>query len=375
MNTFSENQYTVKIYVDKAAACLAGYDLHGDIERTVKPSELTPRQRQTLVDCKFTLSEHYTGVKIDGTQSIEELLNLVADKVDADKAKEQARIDEAVEIITRRIVENSAYNPHHIDTRTGRLEIEPNKHALIQITSEKADKTWMRRYFYQSAGTLYFGKDKSIDEIRDRVLSNPEVADRIASLDQVADHIQAQLDRAKETRDQIAAKRKAQAELEQERAAQARKEQLADFVLTQMSELDQKKWVADLLPEAEILFDMTDHVFKPLDQFQAVDRAALYADARDYLSEYGGTIQEITREVIALADEQFMLLEAIKKAVASSMPGATVEPLKLVLYSNNATSDDDPEIEYTVARVSVRRGEFDFRRDFMLPESNGSEEI
>ncbi|PKM38310.1 MAG: hypothetical protein CVV06_01450 [Gammaproteobacteria bacterium HGW-Gammaproteobacteria-10] len=369
------NQYTVKIYVNKDSACLAGYDLHGEIERTIKPSELTPRQRQTLVDCKFTLSEHYTGVKIDGTQSVTELLDLAADKIDADKAKEQQRINEAVEILIQRIVDNSAYNPHHIDTRTGRLEIEQGKHALIQITSEKADKTWTHRYFYQSVGSLYFGKEKSIDEIRDRVLAKPEVIERIASLEQVADHIQAQLDRAKEVRDRIAAERKAQAELEQERAAQARKEQLATFVLTHMSELDQKKWLADLLPEAEILFDMADHVFKPLDQFQAVDREALYADAMDYLSEYGGTIQEITREVIALSDEQFMLLEAIKKEVASSMPGATVEPLKLVLYSDNATSDDDPEIEYTVARVSVRRGEFDFRRDFMLPESNGSEEV
>lgn len=376
-NSSNQNQYTVKIYVDKSAACLAGYDLHGDIERTVKPSELTPRQRQTLVDCKFTLSEHYTGVKIDGTQSIEELLNLVADKIDADKAKEQKRIDEAVEIITRRIVENSAYNPHHIDERTGRLEIKKGEHALIQITSTKADKTWTHRYFYQSVGTLYFGKEKSIDEIRDRVLANPEVIERIASLEKVADHIQAQLDRAKEVRDRIAAKRKEQAELEQERAAAARKEQLATFVLTHMSELDQKKWIADLLPEAEILFDMTDHVFKPLDNLAtpSIDRAALYADAMDYLSEYGGTIQEITREVIALSDEQFLLLEAIKKAVASSMPGATVEPLKLVLYSDNATSGDDPEIEYTIVRVSVRRGEFDFRRDFMLPESNGSEEV
>lgn len=367
------NQYTVKIYVNKDSACLAGYDLHGEIERTIKPSELTPRQRQTLVDCKFTLSEHYTGVKIDGTQSLTELLDLAADKIDADKAKEQQRIDEAVEIITRRIVENSAYNPHHIDTRTGRLEIEQGKHALIQITADKADKTWTHRHFYQSVGTLYFGKDKSIDEIRDRVLANPEVIDRIASLDQVADHIQGQLDAAKVTRDRIASERKAATEKAEAATKERQDAQLRAFV-EKMPEIDQRKFEAGLLPGYEILFSMADYVFKPLERFEAVNREALYADAREFFSDYGGTIQEFTREVIALTDSQFLALEAIKKAVVSSMPGATVEALKLVLYPDNATSENDPEIEYVIARVSVKHGEFDFQKDFMLYETDEADD-
>ncbi|WP_404358094.1 hypothetical protein [Methylotuvimicrobium sp. KM1] len=368
------NQTTVRIYIDRDAATLAGYDLHGKIERTVKPSELTAQQRQTLVDINFIIGEGNTGAKIDGTESITELLDRAYNKILTDQAKEQARIDEAVEIITRRIVENSAYNPHHIDTRTGRLEIEQGKHALIQITSEKADKTWMHRYFYQSAGTLYFGKDKSIDEIRDRVLSNPEVGDRLASLDQVADHIQGQLDRAKETRDRIAAERKAATEKAEAEAKEREAAQLRAFARNMMTAIDQRKFEAGLLPNHEILCAMADYVFEPLDQFEAVDRAALYADARDYLSEYGGTIQEITREVITLTDDQFLTLEAIKREANQSLPGATVEALKLVLYSDNALEDYDPEIEYVIARVSVKHGEFDFQKDFMLYETDEADD-
>ncbi|MBE0437245.1 MAG: hypothetical protein IBX56_15745, partial [Methylomicrobium sp.] len=350
-------------------------DQHGTIERTVKPSELTEQQRQTLVEINFSLDERNTGAKIDGTESITELLDKAYNKILADQEKEQKRIDEAVKILTRQIIENSASNPHHIHEKTGLIEIQPNRHALIQVSVKCAAKVWNDSSFFKSMKGLYFGKEKSIKEIRDRVLSNPGVTERIASLEKVADHIQKQLDEAKVTRERIAAEHKAATEKNEVETKARQHEQLCSYVKNRMPEIDQRKFEAGLLPGYEILYSMADYVFKPLEQFEVVDRAALYADARDYLSEYGGTVQEITRVVIALTDEQFMLMEAIKKAVASSMPGATVEPLKLVLYSSYAASADDPEIEYTIARVSIRHGEFDFQRDFMLPESNGSEEV
>lgn len=374
MNTSNENQYIVKIYVDKDAACLAGYDQHGAIERTIKPSELTEQQRKALVDINFIIGEGNTGAKIDGTESIPELLDKAQRKVIADQEKEQKRIDEAVAILINSIVEGTAYNPHFVNERTGQVELERNDKALVRVMLDKTVKRWTDRYFYQSVGNLYFGKDKSIDEIRDRVLSSPEVTERIASLEKVADHIQKQLDDAKVTRDRITADRKAEAERIAATKAENRKQQIGEFVMKHMPDLDRRRFELGILPESVIVDAMTVRTFAELDrQFMPVSRQDLDGAVRRKLledhdiDEPESDVLYLDRDIETLTDGELIRAEAIAcSATTLFHDAAKTEMVVLVGYLEAYRQDDDPEVHFPVMRVSITVGEFDLVREYRL---------
>ena len=366
----------IQIIVDRDAALLAGYDHHGTHIVEVLPSELTERQRKTLLAINYRLTNQNTGSKINGTETLVELLERAADKIDADKAKEQQRIDEAVETITRKILENSPYNPHHIDEKTGVVEFEENKHALIQIDALKAFKKWHDSYFFRCVGDNYFvGEEKTVNAIRERVLSNQDVAERLASLEKVADHIQAQLDKAKETRDRIAQERKTERERIEAEQQQAKRDYRTEFVINHMHETARKRFEAGLMPDSEIDMTIEAAAIAPLDgKFHwivspdsEVDDDTVFEHVRLSLNdddEYvSGPVRHIIRPLSACDDDEYLAIERMKKTL-----DAEYKPVAINYYPDSHTGENDPEYEIVAVEVTVTAGPFQFTRLYQIDD-------
>lgn len=235
-------KHTVEIHVNQKAAFLAGYDQHGWITHEIEPASLSERHRQALAYHHFRLGETAVGYPIDGTESLLELLDKAADKLDAEREKEQQRVKEAVQSLCQKIMTSPDHNPFEVDSETGCVDVEIDRDALLQVSAAGVSKS------YQSLSFFYTGPQCVAEKVRGQVLQVDDVIDRLEQLDFLADDIRHRLDAARDKRRLLAEK----CEREKEEYAAAQAQEREEFVMSHMGPVAQRRRKAGLMPDTEI---------------------------------------------------------------------------------------------------------------------------
>jgi hypothetical protein len=191
-------RHHVTLYIDQQAACLAGYDQYGKLERHINPSELTDRQRQTLVKLNFAIGSDQVGFPIDGSHSIETLLDAAADKLDAKQAKRAIEDAETIDKMKQRILTAPLTDIIDIDEASGQVSIKRAADtALLHLSGDRdaLKRMWLDQYgiWYSPAS----GSSARAEAIRAAVLADSDVSARILAAEEACSLLTKRLDAAK----------------------------------------------------------------------------------------------------------------------------------------------------------------------------------
>ncbi len=361
----------VVVSIDKNAAVLAGLDQHGYKTHIIKPSELTEKQRETLVRLNYGIYGSHIGRAVTGAESVPDLLDLAAAKREADEKTEQAEIDQAAEYITDKILTAPAHNHFEIDQK-GLVHIEQNESALIRVHSDYAEKTWDRLSFYMDGGpNLYRGSQRHAQAVQNRVLSVPAVQARLSDLLALAQEIIEKLDDAKVLRRRLSEEMQSRvAQLAAEHAVR-QQIQLSDFVKAHMSAIQQQRYQAGLMSNEEIIGAIKQQTFEPLAGYQRFTGLSADEVIEHTSDELGRPIvcdrDEIVfdeRAMRSATDSEFQRLQDIK----ALMPEAKVSGIQKYGYCYALDGEEDPELTWNVAKVTVQVGELALMQEFVIDD-------
>ena len=139
---YTPEKFTVTVYIDKNAALLAGNDEYGPYTTPVKPSTLTPKQRETLDALNFTIQSSAVGAPINGTETIEELLDRAAVLRESKQQALDAENRQCIADTIAKIINAPLADRLTIDEETGKITIEHLPGALLYLNHTGIQKTW-----------------------------------------------------------------------------------------------------------------------------------------------------------------------------------------------------------------------------------------
>lgn len=369
MNTTTS--FSVRINIDQNAALLAGVDEYGARIIEIKPSTLTPKQRQTLIALNFNIYGSSVDGAIDGTESIEELLDRAGAMLDAKQKQIEVENADCIKNLTAKILDAPLSDKLTVDPLTGILSIERNiNKALVTISgSDSITREWTGHYNLWSWSSPASGGDKRAIDIRNAVLNVPDVAKKISLAEQEAERLTISLQQARAIRTRVQAEQRAERDRRESEAAKMRSIQFAAFVAENMPEPQQKRYEAGLMADSEIIQVMADSAFKSLAAYPVyagIPAPAIIAHVEAELGKeiYGDRpdVSHGERTPLSVTDEEFNRIEAIKAA----MPGAKVGVIQHFGYCDEYNGSDDPELTVNACVVTVQVGELSLTREYVL---------
>lgn len=376
MNTpYTPEKFTVTVYIDKNAALLAGRDEYGPYTTTIKPSELTPKQRETLAALNFAINSADVGSAINGTETIEELLDRAAVLRESKQQKIDVENNQCIAEMIAKIIGAPLADRLTIDEETGKITLEHLPGALLCLDYAGIQKTWTTSRYGGVWPSLACGSDGRAKGLRAAALNNPDVTQKIQLAEQKAECIQRKLEAARLKRDAIATEQKAENERLKLDAEITKKIQLSAFVHEHLTEASKARYAAGLMLDGEIMAYIEDLTFKAIERKIPIPEYSRYVPPTDseviaYVENalnkeiYSQAVICNERPLLSVTDAEFLRMEKIK----AKLHGAKVKPVQHYFYCDNYSDMNDPELLINVVRVTIKTGVLEFSRDYLLSE-------
>jgi len=318
------NDITLTISVSATEAAKAGVDHFGETVVVIEPSKLSAGARAAYAslcgkpvksDSTLRYGRHVLPLPIPATSES------VAEWLEAN----------AVDVATFDAREKASYEAQQEASREG-----------VRKWARKQDEELVRMDMYQYKVSTPYSFPEDMKEIVDV---------RHAKAQLLADRLNAE-----------AAANKANAEAARAEAAKRRADQIAAWLATAPEPM-RKRHARGLLPEEDIIAEIRNQAYAPLDHLPRYERMSDDDVRRELDAEdEEQAVDYTTREAESAHDEDIALMEQIE----SLLPSATCTLLEHAGWLTDAAGSDDPEATRYAVKVAIKVGELEFTREYAV---------
>ena len=375
------SNFKIIVVVTAQDAALSGFDQVGDVFADVKPSALTERQRVALAGLPTKRNDDFgtanypfislPGAGFGGVDDVPRLLDLVADRNDAELVEKQMKSQLIVEDRIAKLLARPVDSEFSVNT-DGTFRI--TEYGLVDR------KRQTERSFYSVFDlpvSDYFWLCSEGEKAR--VMADPRIEALIEPSRRAAEATNrrqqesiAEAEREKAERLAESKRVEAQRQAEAAEKANRRRAQLAAWVADHGSDNQKKRFARGMLPESEIVDGIRAQAFASLNDFM-FPRYSRIKDEHvknraegvipDHVLE-DAKICYSCNELKQCDEEAFDGFMKIEETIKKDHPDAVCALYEHVGWVDGYDDENDPEVREKSIKVTLTVGELTLSREY-----------